>query len=102
MKIWRRSARITVLVLLACRYSDLDVGRINVAVERDAQFVAVKLTLPPGHDDASDAIAAQVYQRAAFAHELVDAENDGHARHELGSDGSQRTGERDEPGARDA
>src|ERR1700687_1193886 len=102
MKFWRRSSRITIPVLLACRSGDLDVGRINVAIERNAQFLAVKLALPPGHDDASNAIAAQVYQRAAFAHEFVDAENDGHAGHKLGSDGSERTGERDEPGARDA
>jgi hypothetical protein len=90
------------LVRLARRYSDLDVGRINVAIEPSAQFIAVKLALPPGHDDASNAIAAQIRQRTAFAHELVDAEDDRHPGHKLGPDGSERTGERDETGAGDA
>src|SRR3954447_26185123 len=88
--------------LLARRNSDFDVSRINVAIEPCAQFVAVEFALPPGHDDASNAIAAQVRQRPAFAHELIDAEHDGHAGHKLGSDGGKRTGERDEPGAGDA
>src|SRR4030088_760467 len=88
--------------LFACRYGDLDVGWINIAIECNAKFVAVELAFPPGHNHASNAIAAQVNQRAAFAHELVDTENNGHAGHKLGSDGSKRTGERDEPGAGDA
>ena len=54
----RRSTGITILVHLTSRYGDLDVGRINVAIECDTQLVAVEFTLPPGYDDASDTVAA--------------------------------------------
>ena len=32
------------------------------------KLLAIELTLPPGHDDAGNAVAAQVGQRAALAH----------------------------------
>ena len=47
-----------ILVLLTSRYGDLDVGRINVAIECDTQLVAVEFALPPGYDEASDTVAA--------------------------------------------
>src|SRR5712671_4499064 len=40
------------------------------------QLVGVKLAFPAADHDGGDAVADQVGQRAAFAHELVDAEQD--------------------------
>src|SRR5262249_46741876 len=41
---------------------------------RGVQLVSVKLALPAADHDGGDAVADEVGERAAFAHELVDAE----------------------------
>src|SRR3974390_123869 len=57
-------------------------GQLLVAAaHRLIELLAVQLAFPPRHDDRGDAVAADVGQRAAFAHELVDREHDGHSRH---------------------
>ena len=66
------------------------------------QRLDVELALPAADDDGGDAVADQVGQRAAFAHELVDAENDGDRLHrDVGHD-RKRRGKRDEARAGDA
>src|SRR3954452_16466727 len=84
------------------RDSSLEVRRINVAIERNAQLLAVKFALPPRHHDAGNAIAAEIRKGAAFAHELVDAEHDRHARKQLRPDCGERTCECDEARAGNA
>src|SRR5580704_13219588 len=85
----------------ARRHRGLDAARIDLAVQPRIELVAVELALPPGDDDAGDAIAGDVGERAAFAHELVDAEHDRHAGNQLRPYRGERGGERDKAGAGD-
>ena len=80
----------------------LHVGRIDLLVEIGQQPLVIEFPFPPRHHHAGDAIAAKVGQRAAFAHELVDAQNDRHARNQARIDDGQRRRQRDEARARDA
>src|SRR5258708_6383233 len=48
-----------------------DIGRIDLPGEAALQLVAVELALPPGHHDAGDAVAGDVGEGPAFAHEFV-------------------------------
>ena len=80
----------------------LHVGRIDLLVEVGLQLVVIELAFPPRHHHAGDAVAAEIGQRAALAHELVDAENDRHARHQPRIDHGERRGQRDEARAGDA
>src|SRR6202035_1214367 len=76
----------------------LDAGWIDLLVEIGVQLVAIKLAFPPRHHHAGDAVAAKVRQRAAFAHELVDAKDDCHARNQAWIDHGKRRRQRDEAG----
>ncbi len=83
---------------LSRRNRSLHVGRIDLPVQAGLQLVVIEFAFPPRHHHAGDAVAAQIGQRAALAHELVDAENDGHARHQPRIDHGERRGQRDEAG----
>src|SRR2546428_2057448 len=83
-------------------HRSLEISRVNVAIERNTQLVPIKFTLPPGHDHAGNAVAAEICKGATFAHELVDAEHDRHAGKQLGPDRGERACNRDEAGTRDA
>mmetsp|Transcript_90490 Transcript_90490/g.235626 ORF Transcript_90490/g.235626 Transcript_90490/m.235626 type:complete len:227 (-) Transcript_90490:946-1626(-) len=72
------------------------------ATEGLPQGLLVQLPLPTAHDHRAHAVAAEVRQRPALRHELVDAEEHGHARRELRPDRDQRGGQADEARARDA
>src|SRR5262249_42711549 len=48
----------------------------------------VELALPAAYDDGGDAVADEVRQRPALAHELVDAEQDGEASDWIGMSGT--------------
>ena len=66
------------------------------------QLVGVELAFPAADHHGGDAVADEIGQRAAFAHELVDAEDDGdRLDRDIRHDG-ERGGERDEAGAGDA
>ena len=84
------------------RERGLHVGRIDLLVQIGVQLVVIEFAFPPRHHHAGDAVAAQIGQRAALAHELVDAENDGHARHQPRIDHGKRRRQRDEARAGDA
>ena len=66
-----------------------------------SQTAAIELAFPPRHDDTGDAVAAKIGQRAALAHELVDAKHDRHARHETRIDHGERCRESDKACAGD-
>ena len=60
------------------------------------QLLLVEFALPPRDHHARDTIAAKIRQRATFAHELVDAQNDGHAGHQTRINNCQRRRKGDE------
>src|SRR5216683_5411177 len=69
---------------------------------RLVQLIAVELAFPPADHDGGDAVADQVGECPAFAHELVDADEDGEGLDgDVGNDGEGR-GQRDESRAGDA
>src|SRR5947208_14716004 len=78
---------------LTRREGRLHVRRIDLLVEIGMQLLLVEFALPPRDHHARDTIAAKIRQRATFAHELVDAQNDGHAGHQTRINTSQRTRE---------
>ena len=61
--------------------------RFRSAAQRAVQRIAVERTFPPRNDDGRDGIADEIGQRAAFAHEPVDTQDqrearDRHRRHD--------------------
>lgn len=89
-------------VLVPNRYCDLDVARINLALECDAKLPPVEFTFPPSHHHACHAIAAEIRPRPGFAHELVDPEHDRHAWKQFRPDRSERPRESNESRPGDA
>src|SRR4051794_10113574 len=79
-----------------------DVSWIDISTQCRRELVTIELALPPRHHDRGHTIAGEIHERAALAHELVDAEEYGHARHQCWVDGRQRCRKRDEARARDA
>ena len=55
------------------------------------ELVAIKLAFPARHDDRRHAVADHVDERTRFAHEAVDAEDQGHAGHRNGGHDRQRS-----------
>src|SRR5207247_10378098 len=45
-------------------HRSLEISRVNVAIERNTQLVPIKFTLPPGHDHAGNAVAAEICKGA--------------------------------------
>mmetsp|Transcript_29795 Transcript_29795/g.70911 ORF Transcript_29795/g.70911 Transcript_29795/m.70911 type:complete len:488 (+) Transcript_29795:425-1888(+) len=70
-------------------------------VEGSLEFGPVQLPLHDGHHHCSNGVAADVGQRPALGHELVDAQHHGHARDQLWMDHAQGGRQGDEAGARD-
>src|SRR5215217_7184321 len=94
----------TASVVLPCSSSCdryFDVRWIDISTQCRGELVAVELAFPPSHHDRGHTIAGEIHKGSAFAHELVDAEQDGHARHQRWVNGRQRRRERDEARARD-
>src|SRR5450830_537540 len=78
------------------------VGRVGGMGQLAVQLVHVQFFFPFRHDDGGHAVADEVGQRAAFAHEAVDAQDQRHAGHGNRRHHGQGGGQGDEAGAGDA
>src|SRR3954451_21325474 len=72
------------------------IGRVRLLIKACRELFAVQFAFPGGDDDRRNAVAADIGQRPALAHELVDAKHDRHARHQSRTHGGERTRKRDE------
>ena len=70
--------------------------------ERLAKLGWVEFILPAAYDDGGDAVAYDVGEGAALAHEFVDANEESEGLNRDGGDGGEDGGERDEARASDA